>query len=140
MDERLRLIKIVSEQAQYLMRETGGLLPFAVILDNEGHVRQLILDWEEEHPDARELTVALEAVVKVRLKFKSILGGVVCTDVLYRPNGQAEQQDALQMKHLLPQETEYYFQPYVSVNDKTFVFAEILRDDMSWDRLSALAE
>ncbi len=45
------------------MRKTGGLLPFAIVLDNEGDVKQLMLDWEENHPNARELAAALEAVI-----------------------------------------------------------------------------
>ncbi len=139
MDERLRLIQIVAEQAQYLLRETGGLLPFAVVLNNDGDVRQLMIDWQEEHPNAKELATALEAVVKVRLRFDSILGGVVCVDVLYRTDKQATKQDAIQMKLLLPQETEYYFQSYVAA-DKSFVFGDILRDDMAWDGLSELAD
>lgn len=139
MDERLRLIQIVAEQAQYLMRETDGLLPFAVVLNNDGDVRQLMIDWQEEHPNAKELATALEAVVKVRLRFDSILGGVVCVDVLYRTDKQATKQDAIQMKLLLPQETEYYFQSYVAA-DKSFVFGDILRDDMAWDGLSELAD
>ena len=98
-----------------------------------------MIDWQEEHPNAKELATALEAVVKVRLRFDSILGGVVCVDVLYRTDKQATKQDAIQMKLLLPQETEYYFQSYVAA-DKSFVFGDILRDDMAWDGLSELAD
>ncbi|GAB3586839.1 hypothetical protein [Hymenobacter daeguensis] len=139
MNARLQLVSYVAEKAQYFMRKTGALYPFAVILDKEGEVRQLLLSWEEEYPNARELATALEAVIKVRLRFDSILGGVVCNDVLYRAIKDTTKLDALQMKLLMKEEVEYYYQPYV-VAEKSIVFAEIVQDHMTYDRLSELSE
>ncbi|WP_460502963.1 hypothetical protein [Hymenobacter agri] len=139
MNGKMQLVIYVAEQAQYFLREIGELYPFAVFLNNEGEVKQLLLNWEEEKPAVKEYATALEAVVKVRLRFESILGGVICTDVLYRANSEAEKVDALQMKLLVADGTEHYYQPY-SVVGQSVEFAAIVRDDMTFDRPSQLAE
>ena len=139
MNGRLKLIQYVAELAQYFLRETNGLLPFAVLLDKEGEVKQLMLDWQEESIDARELATALEAVIKVRFRFDSIIAGVVCVDVLYSANKEALKHDAIQMKLLMKEEVNYFYQTYITA-DKTFVFSEIVKDNMTYDRLSEFSE
>ncbi len=59
--------------------------------------------------------------------------------MLYKAHAQADKKDALGMKLLSQQETEYYFQLYVAAS-QLFIFDDIVRDNMKWDQLSKLSE
>ena len=48
MDGRMQLVTYVAEQAQYFLREIGELYPFAILLNKEGEVKQLFLNWQED--------------------------------------------------------------------------------------------
>ena len=43
------------------------------------------------------------------------------------------------MKLLMKEEVNYFYQTYITA-DKTFVFSEIVKDNMTYDRLSEFSE
>lgn len=122
------LVEYVAEQAHYFMQDTGELHPFAVVLDNDGKVRQLTITWDNAGPEvgSLELSDALEAVIMIHLQADSIIGGIVCRDVFYKPPGKTEKVDAVEMALLVGNEKEYYCQSYIKAGN-SFVFDEIVK-------------
>ena len=138
MIEQLKLVEATAKQGQYILRKTKELHPFAMVLDKKGKLRQLIIDWQEELPDSRELAVALEAVVKVRLKFDSISYGAICIDMMQRDKNGEYSGDFLWIKVLSAVGIENFNQDYIR-NKKDYVFSDIQQGEIE-DNLTQLSD